>query len=219
MPNVINGSVIGYKEIKVPYTIFSNTDDARGLAILIPGGGYTTQRPAFHYAAELFLSKSYDVLCVDYQYLDAIYDSFSIEEMDQAVVVDTKTVIDKVLEEYSSQYEDYYLIGKSIGTIAMSSELKREIFKDAKAIWLTPLLKEKVVFNTMFESKNSGLCFTGDNDRHFDEGLFNDLKNNKNIDSKLIPGINHSLQYDDKVLESIDVMRSITEDIGSFIND
>lgn len=76
----------------------------------------------------------------------------------------------------------------------MASELNREVFKDAKAIWLTPLIKRDDVFETMLmlKGKNKGLCFMGDSDQHFSVERYEQLVNNINITSRLIPNANHS---------------------------
>lgn len=61
--------------------------------------------------------------------------------------MDVKTVLDEVLP--NKTYENYCLIGKSLGTIAMSYELNRECFKNTKAIWLTPLIQREDVLSAM----------------------------------------------------------------------
>lgn len=65
-----------------------------------------------------------------------------------------KAVLDNFLE--AKVYEDFCLIGKSLGTIAMSSELHREAFKNAKAIWLTPLIQREDVLHAMVSSEQKG---------------------------------------------------------------
>ena len=67
MLNTINSSVMGYKQMSVPYTVLKIEEDSKNVAIFLPGKGYTVKSPAFHYATELFLNKSFDVLQVNYQ--------------------------------------------------------------------------------------------------------------------------------------------------------
>jgi hypothetical protein len=214
MLKINTDSVKGYKEIGVPFTLISKEENSKNLAIFLPGAGYTEQSPLFHYSKDIFINKSFDVLQVKYQYNEKAYEEFSIEELSEAIKYDVRTVLDKALNDTS--YENYYIIGKSLGTIAMSSELSREIFSEAKAVWLTPLIQRDDVFDSMVRSKNRGLCFIGDNDHCYIEERYNQLLNNSNIVSRLYPNVNHSMEYDNNAVESIDVLKSVINDIRQF---
>jgi hypothetical protein len=215
MLKVSSYSVFGYKEMEVPFSILcTNEGINNSVAILLPGEGYTVQAPLLHYSTGVFLNRSFDVLQVNYRYNDKKYDDFSMDELIGAIKYDVKKVIDKAFRDKS--YENVYFVGKSLGTIAMSSELKRDIFKDAKAVWLTPLLTKDDVFETMVESNNKGLCFIGDKDRFYIQERYEQLLNNPNIASRLVPDVNHSLQYDTNPVRSIDVLKSIIKEINEF---
>lgn len=211
MMQIKSNTVQGYKENDIPFSLFTNENESKNLAIFLPGAGYTVQRPLLHYSTSLFLNKSFDVLHINYRYNDKFYDNFSMEELTEVIKYDVRTVINKILEDAS--YENYYLIGKSLGTIALSSELEREIFKNAKAVWLTPLLQRDDVFNSMINSKNKGLCFIGDNDRCYIEYRYNQVLRNPNIVSKLIPKVNHGLEYDNDTVSSIEVLKNVIKEI------
>lgn len=201
--------------MQVPFSLVSEEENSKNLVVFLPGVAYTVQSPAFHYAQEIFLDNSFDVLQVNYRYNDKSYDEFSTEELSEAIKHDVRTVLDKVLTNTS--YEKFYFVGKSLGTIAMSSELNRDIFKEAHAIWLTPLLQRDDVFATMVNSENRGLCIIGDNDRCYVEERFNQLKDKPNLVAKLLPNVNHSLEYDHNMVESIDVLKSLIYDIQEFV--
>ncbi|MGM0841624.1 MAG: hypothetical protein ACQEWE_12895 [Bacillota bacterium] len=89
----------GYGDIDVPYTLISQGEEAEGIAIFLPGLGYTVQAPLLHYSTGIYLNKGYDVLHINYQYNSADYEGFSIEEVDDALKHDVKEVIDQVLQE------------------------------------------------------------------------------------------------------------------------
>jgi hypothetical protein len=76
----------------------------------------------------VFINKSFDVLQVNYQYNDKFYDDFSMDEISEAIKYDVNAVLDYILADKS--YENYYLIAKSLGTMAMSSVLERGSFKN-----------------------------------------------------------------------------------------
>lgn len=212
MINIETNMIKGYKDFEVPYKLYSKDKGAKKLAIILPGAGYTSQAPLLHFSTGLFIKKSYDVLQVNYQYTDKHFDDFS--EVNKAIKLDVKNVIDIVLN--NKTYDNFYLIGKSIGTIAMSSELNRDVFKDAKSIWLTPLIHRDDVLNAMVKSSNKGLSIIGDKDPCYSSDRLLKIKDNRNITSKLVPNVDHSLEYDEDILKSIDVLKSVIQEIEQF---
>jgi hypothetical protein len=214
MLNVKTNTIQGYKGMNIPFTMLSKKEDSGKLAILLPGAGYTVQAPILHYSTGVFINKSFDVLQVKYQYNNDFYVDFSMDELSEAIKMDVHTVLDSVFAERT--YENVYLIGKSIGTIAMSSVLEREEFKNAKAIWLTPLIQREDVLGSMAGSVNKGLFIIGDKDHYYSEERFLKAAENPNISPRLIPNVNHSLEYDEDIVESIDVLKSIIKDIENF---
>ena len=212
MLNIEAKTVKGSKGMDIPFKILSKNPHTDRLAIILPGSGYTSQAPLLHFSAGVFISKGYDVLQVNYLYNGQAYEDFS--EISEAVKLDVKQVLDYVLSNKS--YNDFYFIGKSLGTIAMSSELSRDIFKNAKAIWLTPLIQRDDVFTAMTESKLKGLCIMGDSDPCYTEERFLKATENKHITSKLIPNVNHSLEYDGNPIESIEVLKHVIHNIEQF---
>jgi len=210
----IDSKVTGYKGIEVPYTVVLTEDYTKKLAIFLPGAGYTTKSPLFHFAEEIFLNKNYDVLRVNYQYTGKAYNEFTMKELGEAIVHDVHLVIKEVLK--GRNYQDFYLIGKSLGTIAMGAEMKRTEFSEAKAIWVTPLLNQQEVINTMVNSKNPAQCYIGDKDRYYSPGAFELLKTNPNLESTLLPEINHRLDCETDPLKSIDALKQIVAGIKNF---
>ncbi|MDN3438338.1 alpha/beta hydrolase [Planococcus sp. APC 3900] len=210
----INNKVIGYKGIEVPYTVVLTEDYTKKLAIFLPGAGYTAKSPMFHFAEEIFLNQNYDVLRVNYQYTDKAYDEFTMKELNEAIVQDVRLVISEVLK--GRNYQEFYLIGKSLGTIAMAAEMKRPEFNEAKAVWVTPLMNQEDVLNTMVNSRNPAQCYIGDKDRYYSAGAFELLKTNPSLESTLLPDINHRLDCETDPLKSIDALKQIIAGIKNF---
>lgn len=204
----------GYKGKDIDYTVLSTDEHASKLAILLPGAGYTAQAPLLHYSTGVFLHKSVDVLQVNYTYNDKFYDPFTMDELVEAIKHDVGTIIDKVLEENS--YDGYYLVGKSLGTIAMASLLDKEIFRNAKAVWLTPLLNRDDVFESMLYSRNESLCFIGDDDMHYNTERYRQFANNPKLVSRILEGADHSLQYKGDPVRSIDLLKTVIKEIDEF---
>lgn len=178
-------NIEGFKRNKIDYLLIRQEETAAGLAIVLPGAGYTAQAPLLHFTTDIYLQKGFDVVNVNYRYNDPFYDSFSMEELSDAIRFDVAAVIDRVTA--GASYEEFCVIGKSLGTIAMASELKRPLFADAKAVWLTPLIKRRDVFDAMLSLPNRALGFIGDEDPVYDAALFEQLEANPQLDLRLVP--------------------------------
>lgn len=211
---LVRGSAAGYKGLTVPYKFIRNDGNHKTLAIFLPGAGYTTTSPLFHFTEEVYLNRGYDVLRVDYRYVDEEYDEFTVEELEKAVKVDAAAVLDMFFS--NAAYEEYYIVGKSLGTVAMSAELKKERFEKVNLIWLTPLLNHSEVLEAMIYNHHSALCFVGDQDRYYSDGNFQKLGDNPKLFSKLYTGLNHSLEYGDKPVDSVGILKEIISDIEKF---
>lgn len=194
----------------IPYRLIEQNDETNSLAIVLPGAGYTTQAPLLHFTTGVFYSKGFDVLHINYR--------FSREEMsalnERDFARDVQLAIDNATK--NKKYSNYYVVAKSIGTIALSYLLDHLMVKDAKVIWLTPLLQRDDVFNAMVNSENQGLCMIGDKDSCFIEERFEKLKNNQNLRLKVVEGGNHALELDKEPIQSIEILKSVISAINEF---
>lgn len=200
--------------MSIPYNYFTK-EDSSGLIIVLPGAGYTAQAPLLYYAHHFARQLNYDLLQVTYNYNNMAYDDFSNEELSEAIKYDVKTVIDAVLEK--KRYPNYIYIAKSLGTIGLSTEIDRQEFKDAKFIWLTPLIQRQDVRDAMANSKQKGLTIIGDEDRIYSEERMAAVLQNTNLVSKIIPGVGHALDVEGDALKSIDLLKEIMIDIKEFL--
>ncbi|PLT28654.1 dienelactone hydrolase family protein [Peribacillus deserti] len=212
MINITADSVKGYKDEMVPYSLLSKKDKADTLVVMFPGGGYTVNFPLLYYPTLAFLERSFDVLQVNYR--TDFYSTLSDEEFDRALIHDVRKVLEHFLQKKNT-YKDFYFIGNSLGTIAMSAVLSNEPFIHAKAVWLTPLLTQDYVFNAMLKSISPGLCFIGDNDPFFNQERFNQLRENERIDLKFFEGATHRLEVDNTI-ETIEILKQVIQEIEQF---
>ncbi len=194
----------------IPYRLIEQNDETNSLVIILPGAGYTTQAPLLHFTTGAFYSKGFDVLHINYR--------FSREEMsalkESDFARDVQLAIDNATK--NKKYSNYYVVAKSIGTIALSYLLDHSMPKDAKVVWLTPLLQRDDVFNAMVNSENKGLCMIGDKDSCFIEERFEKLKNNQNLRLKVVEGGNHALELDKEPIQSIEILKSVISAINEF---
>ncbi|WP_261178148.1 alpha/beta family hydrolase [Anaerobacillus sp. CMMVII] len=194
----------------IPYRLIEQTAKSDTLVIMFPGAGYTTQAPLLHFTTGVFYKKGFDILHVNYRFSSQELAALSEEDFAKNV----KTVIDHILQD--KHYDHFYLVGKSIGTIALTTTLKSSLFAKAKVIWLTPLLQRDDVFQTMQTSKNEGLCIIGDHDRCFIEERMKKVEMNSDLKTKIIEGADHSLELNQNPLESITILKEIISEIDSF---
>ena len=179
--------------------------DAKKLAVIMPGTGYTNDKPLLYYGAKLAAQKGYEIKQVDYlecfkgvRYTDA--------EMDVAALkAFAKT--EKVLGEVDfSQYEDVVFIGKSFGTV-VGAKYAAEHALRARQVWYTP------VAETFKFRADDAVAFTGSADPIADTGAMRAIAAERGFDLHVYEGGNHSLETGDvaKDLETLqDVMR-VTE--------
>jgi hypothetical protein len=195
---------------RIPFRLIEQKKETNNLVIVLPGAGYTTQAPLLHFTTGLFFNKGFDVLHINY--------TFSRQEMSVLNGVeftrDVQLVIDEAIK--NKEYSNYYVVAKSIGTIALSHLLNHSMFKDAKVVWLTPLLQRDDVFNAMVNSHHKGLCIIGDNDICFIVDRYETLKNNDDLKLKVVNGGNHSLELDEEPLKSIEILKSVISEINEF---
>ncbi|WP_010676716.1 alpha/beta hydrolase [Bacillus timonensis] len=200
--------IVGSKSI--PVRLIEQKEAVKNVVIVLPGGGYTTQAPLLHFTTGLFYSKGFDVLHINYSFNSQELSVLSSEDFAR----DVQLAIDHAIK--SKEYSNYYVVAKSIGTKALSYLIKNTMFKNAKLVWLTPILQNDDVFNAMLHSDNKGLCIIGDKDRCFIEERFEKLKNNHNLVLKVVNGGNHGLELDKEPIKSIEILKNVISDINEF---
>lgn len=210
----INRTITTDKGQAINYSLVLNQDQTRKLAIFLPGIGYTAKSPLFHYTERLLAEQEYDILRINYDYNNPLYNEYTMAEIEEAVKQDAKQVIDQVLK--GSLYEKFFLVAKSLGTIALANELERKKFKGAKTVWLTPLIKHHDIFEAMKACQNPALSFIGDKDHYYDRSRMEELQANEELDSHVLKDVNHGMDFIGDPLKSIDVLKDVITDIHAF---
>lgn len=99
MVQIIEGQVVRNEDSTIPYTWIRN-DLSNGICIMLPGLGYGTQRPLFHYATGMCLNQNIDVLHVNYQFAkDEQFRKLKKAEQDQWMYEDVKAVVEEALKK------------------------------------------------------------------------------------------------------------------------
>ncbi|PLS03100.1 alpha/beta family hydrolase [Neobacillus cucumis] len=217
MYQIHEGQVMRNKYSSIPYKWIQNEYSNRTICIMLPGLGYTTERPLFHYATGLCLERNIDVLHINYTFAkNEQFRKLSKQEQPQWMYEDVKAVVEEVLKE--TEYECCILLSKSIGTIPMSMEWsKRYFIRNAIGIWLTPLLKEQSVYEALLHTNLPSLCVIGDQDHHFIEERIHSLKANNLISTVVVPNADHSLEIKEDTIASIDAVKTVMLNAKKFL--
>ncbi|MCA1041978.1 alpha/beta hydrolase [Bacillus infantis] len=195
---------------KISSRLIEQKETAGSLAIILPGAGYTAQAPLLHFCTGLFYSKGYDVLHLNYSFNREEQAVLSGEGLAEAV----RLVIDDALK--NKGYKQYFIVAKSIGTMALPYLLKDQSFQDAKAVWMTPLLQKEFVLNSMGDDTHKGLCIIGDQDPFFTWERIERIKENPNLSIKVVEGGDHSLELSGDPIQSIDLLKDIISEVNQF---
>ena len=201
----------------IPYTWIRSEKSNKSICIMLPGLGYTTQRPLFHYATGVCLNNKVDVLHINYNFgKNEQFRKLTKLEQDQWMYDDVKAVVDVVLKDAS--YDQCLVVSKSIGTVPMAMEwTQKDFLQNTVGIWLTPLIKEERVYEALLETDLPSLCVIGDEDHHFIEERLEAFKNNPLVSTVVIPKADHSLEISKDTSASIEAMKVIIEQLQAFI--
>ena len=217
MYSISEKKVGGYQEQPVSSRIIQHDEGSDGLAIILPGLGYSSEMPLLYYVTSVLVDYGYDVLQVNYHYDQK--DSFkelNQEERDEWLYADVDSCIKDALQD--SSYNDYVLVGKSLGTRAMAQELTlRQEFAEAKAIWLTPLLNEDKVRDTLLQIPQKSLVFIGEEDPHYLENPWRELEARDHIITYLMAGANHAGNVPRDTVGSIQGIQQLIQHIEEFL--
>ena len=217
MYSIENLDLSGYRDEKVPNTLFRQEKAAHHLTILLPGLGYTSHMPLLYYPAQIMLSLGADVLRVEYDYnRREDFVSLSGDERRRWLIADVSSACRTIFAEHP--YQETTLKGKSLGTLAISHLVtNEEKFRQAKAIWLTPLLRNETLRAQIKQWGQRSLFVIGSADPHYDESLLADMQKATNGETLVIEGGDHSLEIGGDVLQSLQAMERVIRAIQSFV--
>ncbi|TLS37239.1 alpha/beta family hydrolase [Pseudalkalibacillus caeni] len=212
---LLHGKVNASHEI--PYTLIKQGKVSSKLGTILPGMGYTVQAPLLHYSTHLLLSKGYDVLHANYNYREnETYLSQSEEEQDEQICGDITTVMNEINSE--AAYKEHCFIGKSLGTVPLTNLLLTDDrFHKSRSVFLTPLIHEDTLYKEMLKIHQQSLFIIGDKDPCYRKQRFDELTSKSNNSSLLIEGTNHSLEFEDNYIASLQALRQTLQRMDAFL--
>lgn len=196
-----NNVIKSIYSVELAGRVIENGSDV--LCIILPGIGYTLDRPLLDYSKKLCIELGYDVLPIEYGF-QAARVQFDREKFN--TIVDESMQLVKMAQ--LSRYKTVIFIGKSIGTI-LQRILQEKLCDEGLNlqfinIYLTPVDK-----TVELGICRNALVFTGTSDPLISRESVCAIKNMENINLIEIEGADHSLNIKNDIVESADILLEV----------
>ncbi len=183
--------------------------NSKKLAVILPGTGYTKDKPLLYYAATIANKNGYDIIDIDYDKF-FVGVNYSNEDDINAVVEKACQYAAKRLDDVDfGQYTTIVFICKSFGTM-VGTTYAFEHNLTLSQIWYTPVMEA-------YEKATGRIVgFMGDKDPvvNADEAIV--VAKEKEIQLHVYPDANHSLETGDALVD-IDILKEVMAITNNFI--
>ncbi len=218
MSDELELTIEGYQGVAVPNTFLHQEESTDHLALILPGLGYTCQMPLLYYATEVLLGLSADVLLVEYDYREIWHDDAISQEARQAhVFADVSAAAEAALDQRRA-YARLTLVGKSLGTVAMTHLLTSDLpLRPQACLYLTPIPQSMLQNAAAIRVCPRTLIVAGTADRFYDPHLLEQVVEATQAEILLVEGANHSLAFPGDPLRSIQALERAINAIQRFV--
>lgn len=174
--------------------------DSNTLVVLLPGIGYTLDRPLMDYSKKLALELKYDVLPIEY--------GFQVARKEFNKEKDFTILLQESVKQFNlavnKTYIEIIFIGKSLGTI-IQNFLNHEVKEfRVKNIYLTPVNKTYEV-----GMAENSLVISGTNDPLINKETRINIRKLDGVKFIDIEGGDHSLNIKDDIIKSIENLKKV----------
>lgn len=189
---------------KFKYRTNSDNKDSKKLAVLLPGMGYTVQKPLLYYAKNMAMTHGYHVIEIKYDRVDT--------HIPTGIAQAYKMMLPYMKEFNWNAYEQIIFIEKSIGTV-LGHRYAGELSIPASHFSITPLPQ------TFDYLCHDFPCFLlhGNHDKYMNTHDFlqacDKLHKNEGQDYWILDNANHSMEIGDTIkdLENMKVMMMLLQ--------
>ena len=202
----------------VPNTFFRQDSDTAHLALILPGLNYTCDMPLLYFATQVMLEAGADVVQVKYDYIRtrSVSAAFALTERFGKLKEDVISVAQIALQQRS--YKHLTVIGKSLGTLAIPHLLEADLsLRPQTCVYLTPILNELVPKRDLIQTCPRNLFVIGTSDRYYDPGSISHMISPQADNFMIIDGVNHSLEYPEDSLHSLEVLDKVIRGMQNFL--
>ncbi len=211
-------AIPGHKARQVPNTFFKQ-DSASHLAVVFPGYSYRCSEPLLWYPTRVLLAQGADVLWVEYPYDQSQEFGNSDGQVQLEWLFEDSMAALQVAEKVGP-FRRTTLVAKSLGTLAMGHVLRSiSTEKEIRAVWMTPVLTDPDLRQTMEEMKHRSLVVIGSANHYYDRAFLEKLGKKVGTEILTIPGADHILETEGGTVQSIDVLKTVVESVSRFVGD
>jgi hypothetical protein len=178
--------------------VIQHEGDPARCAVLLPGVRYFSQAPLLWFAREAAQARGWSAVEVDER-----------APGDQEPFAWMREQASRALE--ATDADLVVVVAKSLGSAAAPLVSERGL----PAVWLTPLLTRPDVAEALAGASAPALAIGSPADPSWGEG---ELPDNPALETLELPGLDHSLQVEGDPLASLDVLRTVTDRIGAFLD-
>jgi predicted alpha/beta-hydrolase family hydrolase len=171
--------------------------------------------PLLYYTRTLLTALGSDVLLVEYAYnRKPDFQALPDGERERWFLADVNAAGEAALT--SRSYGEVTLVGKSLGTLAITHLLSKPQFVNSRAVWLTPLLRDERVRTQMRKATQNALLVVGTNDPHYDADFLTRLNALPQVKAIVLEGADHSLESEGDPLKSISLLEQVMHEMREF---
>jgi predicted alpha/beta-hydrolase family hydrolase len=207
--------ISGYGARFVPNRFYKQPGIADTLALVFPGVQYSCDMPLLYYPSLLLREKGADVLHVQTEYISSEYRSLPVRERAEWLFTDARSAARAALTQ--RDYTRMVLVGKSIGTLALTHLVTNTPWTQAITIWLTPLLPQPMLAEAVMQLKSPALFIVGTDDDTYDADILARIQQVTKAEALVIEGADHYLQIPGDTLASLNAMQKIVQTTADFL--
>ena len=217
METISRLEITGCQGISLGNTFYQTSPQARRLAILLPGRGYSCAMPVLFYPARWFSSRGADVLTIEYGFSQPgqAMPALGGEDLLHWLGADAAAALQAGLR--AGDYTEVVLVGKSIGTLALSQLLSALPSGPAFSfLWLTPLFKHPALREALLRTRPRSLFVQGTGDPHYDPHWFAEMRTACAAQALLIPDADHSLEFGGDFPAAFAALQNLLAELSAF---
>lgn len=206
--------IAGYDQAPIANEYLRVSDASTTLAVVFPGVGYTTAMPLTYYSEQLLIDRGCDVLLVNWDYR-SVPPGLPDGDLDARIHQDAIAAVEAGWSQ--GAYDRLVLVGKSLGTIALTEISAADRWPVTRSVWLTPLLSRTNQRTELGRAGAAAFVAIGTADQRYGADVCRQLRDDHGVDVCVIDGADHSMDLKDDVVGSIDAVRVVIERIHAFL--